>query len=82
MRVYALVTDGIIINVLPEDVLSASGEDTGAWTLIDEGEGERYDRAQYLYLPNGLWDSNGERNYKFVDGVPVLRTDGDKSERM
>ena len=52
------------------------------YTLIDEGDGDKYYHAQSHYLLNGLIDSHGCYNYKLVDGEVAERTLGEKGARI
>lgn len=60
-RVYAkLNSDGYVINVQSDVVLT----DFEGWTLIDEGEGERFVFAQTRYFDKPLVDENGNYQIK------------------
>lgn len=52
------------------------------YTLIDEGDGDKYYHAQSHYLLNGLIDSHGCYNYKLVDGEVAERTLGEKAREL
>lgn len=58
--------------------------DIDAWTLIDEGYGDKYNLCQSHYFDGGLRTEDGILLWKLVDGVPVERTeeelDADRSE--
>lgn len=45
--------------------------DSSGYTLIDEGEGDKYAHAQNYYLPKGLADIFGNYHYKLIDGAVV-----------
>lgn len=45
------------------------------WTLIDEGEGDRYNLCQSNYLPLSVRDDRGLYQYKLVGKTPVERTE-------
>lgn len=49
------------------------------WTLVDEGNGERFDKCQSCYLDKTIKDENGSYNYKYVNGVIVGRTAEEKA---
>lgn len=51
--------------------------DAEGWTLIDEGEGDRYHHAQGNYLPLPLTDEQGVPRYKVVNGVVTERSDAE-----
>lgn len=60
---------------------SAFLTDTAGWTLIDEGEGDRYHHAQANYLPEELLDDNGVWRYKLDElDRPVERTAEERAE--
>lgn len=54
---------------------SAFLPDTDGWTLIDQGQGDRYHHAQGNYLEKPLMDERGVLRYKLEDGKPVERTE-------
>lgn len=58
---------------------SAFLPDQSGWTAIDRGEGDRYRHAQGHYLPQPLFDGNGQKNWRLDSGIPVLRTDAEKA---
>ena len=47
------------------------------WTLIDEGNGDRYNLCQSHYFDGGLYEEHGIPRYKLLDGKPVLREDSE-----
>lgn len=49
--------------------------DVSTWTLIDEGEGDRYNLCQNNYLPTPLLTEDGICRYKFVNGNIEERTE-------
>lgn len=53
---------------------SAFQPDTGGWTEIDSGYGDRFHHAQGNYFPLPIYDERGIMRYKLVDGAPVERT--------
>lgn len=50
-------------------------ENFDEWTLIDEGEGSKYNLCQSNYFDGGLYTDDGIPRWKYVDGKCVLRTD-------
>ena len=52
-------------------------KDFAGWTLIDEGNGDRYNLCQSHYFKGGLCTEDGIPRYKLVDGKPVLREDSE-----
>ena len=62
-----------------------SGEfisDTAGYTVIDEGEGDKFHHAQNNYLEKPISDENGAFNYKLENGGAVLRTKAEKVADM
>lgn len=53
---------------------SISNVDVETWTLIDEGEGDRYNLCQSHYLDRPLYEEHGIPRYKYVHGEIVERT--------
>lgn len=53
---------------------SAFVTETGGWTEIDSGWGDKYHHAQGNYLTLPLMDERGVYRYKLVDGKPAERT--------
>lgn len=60
---------------------SAFVDGTG-WTAIDEGAGDRFHHAQGNYFTLPLYGPDGGANYKLADGVPVERTQAEKSAEL
>lgn len=54
------------------------GDMTG-WTLLDEGEGDRYNLCQSNYFDN-LYTDDGIPRYKIVDDTAVLRSEAEIAE--
>lgn len=50
-------------------------ENFDEWTLIDEGEGDRYNLCQSNYFDGGLYTDEGFPKYKYVDGSIVERSE-------
>ncbi len=48
--------------------------DTDGWTLIDEGETDKFHHAQGNYFPQPIMTIEGVYRYKLVDGKAVERT--------
>ena len=53
--------------------------DMAGWTLLDEGEGDRYNLCQSNYFDN-LYTDEGVPRYKIVDGAAVLRSETEIAE--
>ena len=49
------------------------------WVKIDEGTGDKYNLCQSHYFDGGLYTNTSPAvpRYKLVDGVPVLRSEGE-----
>ena len=54
-------------------------ENINEWTLIDEGEGDRFNLCQSNYFDGGLYTDDGIPRWKYVDGECVLRNDDELS---
>ena len=74
-EVYIRVNDDSVVVDINTGIFIS---DKSKWLKLDEGTGDRYHHSQGNYLDNGLVDDNGIYNYKFIDGVLVLRTDEEK----
>lgn len=53
--------------------------DKAAWTLLDEGEGDRYNLCQSNYFYS-LYTDAGIPRYKVVDGAVALRSEEEIAE--
>ena len=53
--------------------------DKAAWTLLDEGEGDRYNLCQSNYF-DSLYTDEGIPRYKIVDDEAVLRSEAEIEE--
>lgn len=54
-------------------------ENIDEWTLIDEGEGVRFNLCQSNYFDGGLYTDDGIPRWKYVGGECVLRNDDELS---
>ena len=50
-------------------------KDLAGWTLIDEGNGDRYNLCQSHYFEGGLYTEDGTPRYKLVEGKAQERTE-------
>lgn len=71
-RVYILTDEN-------DNVIRIEGEytlpqDLTDWILIDEGNGDRYNLAQSLYLDKGLMTDDGIYQYKYINDTVTERT--------
>lgn len=53
--------------------------DMAGWTLLDEGEGDRYNLCQSNYF-DSLYTDEGIPRYKVVDGAAALRSEAEIAE--
>lgn len=53
-------------------------KDPSGWTLIDEGEGDRYAHAQGNYLDKPLTEEDGTHNYILEEGAVREATSEEK----
>lgn len=53
--------------------------DMAGWTLLDEGEGDRYNLCQSNYF-DSLYTDEGIPRYKIVDGAAALRSEAEIAE--
>lgn len=75
-KVYAKLDKNNVIVEINSNIFLT---DITGYTLIDEGEGDRFAHAQNNYLPNGTVDGKGRYNYKFVNENDIVAlTDGEK----
>ena len=76
IKVYIELSENNIITEINSEIFL---DDISDYIQIDEGIGDRYSHAQNNYLPNGLVDSQGRYNYKYVDGKIVELSEDEKS---
>ena len=70
-KVYAKTDNtGRVISVNSDAFLP----DTDGWTLIDEGETDKFHHAQGNYFPQSIMTIEGVPRYRLVDGKAVERT--------
>ena len=55
--------------------------DTAGYTVIDEGEGDKFHHAQNYYLEKPIREGVA-LNYKLESGTAVMRTDAEKAADM
>ena len=80
-KVYAHVSDHNRILCVNE--ITSIPFDGAGWSIIDEGEGERYEQAQsgsYLAGMAPLLDEEGHCNYKLEGGALVLMGEAEKAQ--
>lgn len=53
--------------------------DMAGWTLLDEGDGDRYNLCQSNFF-DSLYTDEGIPRYKIVDGAAVLRSEAEIAE--
>jgi hypothetical protein len=80
-KVYVKIMTINNVNVVTDVITDINSDvfiDPTGWVFIDEGEGEKYVRAQIEYLDHGVYDDQRRLNYKLVDTKPVLLTEEEK----
>lgn len=75
-KVYVKLDSNNVIAEINSDIFLESLE---GYTLIDEGEGDKYAHAQNNYLPAALTDCKGKYNYTYYNGRLTLLTDAEKA---
>ena len=76
-KVYVKVDSNSVITEINSDIFLESVE---GYTLVDEGDGDRFAHAQGNYLEHGLIDGKGRYNYKLQDGNAIELTESEKEE--
>lgn len=66
-RIIAINSDAFLIN-------------TEGWTLLDEGEGDRFYHAQGNYFEKPLFTDDGLFRYKYENNKVVCRSEEEKEE--
>lgn len=74
-KVYVKTDSNSVITEINSDVFLDSVEE---FTMIDEGNGDKYVHAQGNYLEHGLIDECGRYNYKLYDGLVVELQEAEK----
>lgn len=74
-KVYVKTDTNTVITEISSDVFLS---DVDGYTLIDEGNGDKYAHAQGNYLESGLIDERGRYNYKLRDGNVTELTEAEK----
>lgn len=75
-KVYVKTDSKDVITEINSDIFLISVE---GYTLIDEGDGDRYAHAQGNYLPDPIVDEQGRYNFKFVNGEVIALTEEEKT---
>lgn len=70
-KVYVLPNEAGYITRIDGGYTISNITDPEAWTLIDEGTGDRYNLCQSHYFDRPLMTDEGPYIYKLVDGKPV-----------
>ena len=70
-KVYIQTNPSNIVTAINSDAFLP---DTDGWTLIDQGETDKFHHAQGNYLPKSIMNEQGVYQYKLVDGKVVERT--------
>lgn len=74
-KVYVKTDSNSVITEINSDVFLS---DVEGYTMIDEGNGDKYAHAQGNYLPDSLIDDKGIYNFKLANGIVVALTDDEK----
>ena len=69
-KVFIQTSNGIITAINSDAFLA----DTDGWTLIDEGDGDKFHHAQGNYLPLSIMTDERVYRYKMVDDKVQERT--------
>lgn len=76
-KVYVKTDSNSVVIKINSDIFLESVE---GYTLIDEGNGDRFVHAQGNYLEHGLVDEQGRYNHKLHNGNIVALTEAEKEE--
>ena len=76
-KVYVKVDSNSVLIEINSDIFLESLE---GYTLIGEGNGDRFVHAQGNYLEHGLVDEQGRYNYKLQDGNVFELSEDEKEE--
>lgn len=68
-KVYVLLNENRCIHGVQS---SLYGNDTTGWTLIDEGNGDRYMHAGGCYLKKPVTDERGVSRYRVIDDESAI----------
>ncbi len=78
--VYAMTDERGKITAVNSSAFLANAD---GWTVIGEGEGDKFHHAQGNFFDGGLYTGDGVPRYKLVDGQPVERTEEEiKADRL
>lgn len=77
-KVYVKTDSNSVVTEINSDIFLL---DVTGYTMIDEGNSDKYVHAQGNYLPDSLIDSSGKYNFKLVDGVVIALT-GDEKDTL
>lgn len=78
-KVYIKTDDLGRITAINSDAF-LSEEERKNWTLVDEGEGDKFHHAQGHYLPKLLFDENGVFRFKWNGDKIEERTEEEMKE--
>lgn len=73
-QVYARIDGAGRIIAIDGGYTISNIKDFTDWTLIDEGNGDKYNLCQSNYLPGPIMDERGIYRYEYVDGEVVERS--------
>lgn len=69
-KVYVLADKNGFITDIEGGSTVNQIENLSEWTLIDEGEGYRYEHPQSNYFDSDLYDDEGRPSYQLINGKP------------
>lgn len=78
-KVYIKTDDRGRITACDGGYSTGNMGDMAGWTLLDEGEGDRYNLCQSNYF-DSLYTDDGIPRYKYADGAAVLRSEAEIEE--
>lgn len=78
-KVYVKLDENDVIKVITEINSDVFLDTVQGYTLIDEGEGDKYAHSQGNYLELGLIDNQGRYNYKLQEGNVIALTEDEKT---
>lgn len=74
-KVYILLDSNNRITRCEGGYTLSNIKDISKWTLIDEGEGDKYNLCQTHYFEDGIMTDDGIYRYKYENGTCVRRSE-------
>lgn len=78
-KVYIKTDDRGRITACDGGYSTGNMGDMAGWTLLDEGEGDKYNLCQSNYF-DSLYTDEGIPRYKYADGAAALRSEAEIAE--